>query len=303
MRTLSIVAAAVAVAATVAGSAFAHPKADPLLPFPALKAGPVFVAAHTLNGDGVLASWFKPGDTVDFRAYAVAKKTKELVATKDVQSFYVTIPNQPNVKLTFDTKMASMKDMPWSGHWTIPANYPIGQVPFKVLIKLKSKQTGSFVQMPVATAMLTVSGNPVAALGPAPSDLAAGTVSNQVAFYVDSVNGTRPPSAAPRLVGCSQTNVFKRGEQFVLRGWAMDLKSGNLLSDENVKEAHFSIAGQPDVVLNWGAHGATGLKVWFWTNAWNIPKDYALGTTAVKVTYTLMDGRAATYEHDINIIP
>lgn len=300
MRALTIVAAAVVVAAAIAGSARA---ADPLLPFPSLKAGPVFVAAHTLTTDGVLASWFKPGDTVDFRAYAIATKTKKLVTSKDVKSFYVTIPNQPNVKLKYDTKMTSMKDMPWTGSWTIPANYPIGQVPFKVLIKLRSKQTGSFVQMPVATAMLTVSGNPVSAFGPAPTDLAATTVNSQVAFYVDSVNGTRPPSAAPRLVGCSQTNVFKRGEQFVLRAWAMDLKTQKLLSDENVKEAHFSIAGQPDVTMNWGAHGATGLKVWFWTNAWNIPKDYPLGTTAVKLTYTLLDGRTASYEHDINIIP
>jgi hypothetical protein len=300
MRAVTIAAAALIAAAAFAGSASA---ADPLLPFPALKAGPVFVAAHTLNSDGALASWFKPGDTVDFRAYAVAKKTKKLLAAKDVKSFYVTIPNQPNIKLKYDTKMASMKDMPWTGTWTVPASYPIGQVPFKVLIKTKDRKTGSFVQMPVATAMLTISANPVDAFGPAPSDLANSTVSNNVAFYVDSVNGTRPAAAAPRTVGCSQTNVFKRGEQFVLRAWAMDLKSGNLLSDENVKEAHFSIAGQPDTTLNWGAHGATGLKVWFWTNAWNIPKDFPLGTTAVKVTYTLLDGRSATYEHDINIIP
>ena len=76
-----------------------------------------------------------------------------------------------------------------------------------------------------------------------------------------------------------------------------------MLSDENVKEAHFSIPSQPNVTLNYGSHGATGLKVWFYTNAWNIPKDYALGTTTVAVSYTLFDGRTATTQYEINIVP
>ena len=84
--------------------------------------------------------------------------------------------------------------------------------------------------------------------------------------------------------------MFKRGEQFVLRSWGMELKTGEVLSNDNVKEAHFSIAGQPDIVLNWGAHGAAGAKVFFWTNAWNIPPTFPLGTTTVHVVYTLESG-------------
>jgi hypothetical protein len=303
MRTLTIFAAALALAATITASAMA---ADPLLPFPSAKAGPVFISSHVVTTDGTLASWFKPGDQVQFRAFAIDTKTKKLVQAKDVKFFYVKIPTQPNVKLKYDASMATMKNMPWSGTWSVPATFPVGQVSFRILIKLKAKRTGEFVQMPVATSQLNIATNAQPVFGPAPTGQAVSPLTGKpvdMGLYVDSVNGTRPTGAAPRLVGCSQTNVFKRGEQFVLRSWGMALKTGEVLSNDNVKEAHFSIAGQPDTVLNWGAHGATGAKVFFWTNAWNIPKDFPLGTTTVHVVYTLETGLVGTYDYDINIIP
>jgi hypothetical protein len=303
MRTLTIFAAALALAATITASAMA---ADPLLPFPSAKAGPVFISSHVITTDGVLASWFQPGATVEFRAFAIDTKTKKMVQAKDVKFFYVTIPNQPNVKLKYNGAVTTMKNMPWSGTWTVPTTYPVGQVPFKMLIKLKSHRTGQYVQMPVATATLNIAANAQPVFGPAPTALAVSPITGKpvdFGLYVDSVNGTRPTGAAPRLVGCSQTNVFKRGEQFVLRSWGMVLKTGEVLSNDNVKEAHFSIAGQPDIVLNWGAHGATGAKVFFWTNAWNIPATFPLGTTTVHVVYTLETGVVGTYDYEINIIP
>ena len=300
MKALTIAAAALVAAAALAGSAFA---ADPLLPFPSAKAGPVFIASHTTTPDGVMASWFRPGDQVVFRAFAIDRKTKKVVAAKDVQNFYVTIPGQPNVKLKFDAKPTQMGNMPWTGTWTIPSTFA-GQVNFRMLIKLRAKRTGEFVQMPVATAQLNVATNAMPVIGPSPTGTAVNPAGKPtLGLYVDSVNGTRPAGAAPRLVGCSQTNVFKRGEQFVLRTWGVSIKTGDVLSDENVKAAKYSIAGQPDITLNWGAHGATGAKVWFWTNAWNIPKDFPLGTTTVHVSWTLFDGTVGTYDYDINIIP
>lgn len=302
MRGITVLAAALAIAATTTATALA---ADPTLPFPSAKVGQVYIASHVVTTDGALASWFQPGSTVTFRAYAVDVKTKKLVAAKDVKYFYVKIPNQPNVKLSYNAGITTMKNMPWMGTWTVPATYPVGEVPFKVLIKLKSKRIGQFVQMPVSTSTLNIATNAPPVFGPAPTTAAVSPSGKPVDFglYVDSVNGTRPTGAAPRLVGCTQTNVFKRGEQFVLRSWGMVLKTGEVLSTDNVKEAHFSIAGQPDIVLNWGAHGATGAKVWFWTNAWNIPKDFPLGTTTVHVVYTLESGVVGTYDYDINIIP
>ena len=115
--------------------------------------------------------------------------------------------------------------------------------------------------MPVGTAQLNISPTaptvftPAAPAGPAGSG--AGSVL-AASLYVDTVAGTGPVGVAKRPVGCSQANVFKRGEQVVVRSWGTDLATTDVLSSDNVNTAHVSIAGVPDVTLNWGAHGTVG---------------------------------------------
>jgi hypothetical protein len=288
-----------AVLAVVAGVSVASAATPP--PFPAAKAGPVFIAAQTVTTAGTMTNYFAPGSTVVFRAYAVDTKTKKLVGAKQVRYFYVKIPNQPNVKLADKpTAPGATKGMPWVGTWTIPADYAAGAVPIDIRIKLKSHRTGQFVQMPVAPAMLTVSAKPPAVFSPAPTgpvglEPGAGNLS----LYVDSVNGTRPAAAAPRAVGCSQTNVYKHGEQVVFRTWGMDLKSGDVLTTDNVKDAHVVIPGQPNLPLNYGSHGVVS----FWSAPWNLPTDYPLGDATTRVVFTTLDGRTATFDYTISVIP
>ena len=272
------------------------------IPFPAVHAGNVFVIAHTVTTDGVMSDYFAPGGTVVFRSYAVDAKTRKVLTAKDVTYFYVKIPNQPNVKLacTPTSKVASGQ-YTWTGTWTVPANYPTGVVPFKVLVKTKAKRIGSFVQMPVVTSQLTISTNPQIPSGPGPAGGAAPSGKVSTVIYADSVNGTRPAGAAPRPIGCSQTNVFKRGEQYVQRAWGFDLTTKEVLSIDNVTEAHFSVPGVPNITLNWGSHGPQ--KVFFWTNFWNIPASYPLGNTTVHITYTLTSGAVATLDYPIVITP
>jgi hypothetical protein len=305
MKKILILIAALTATTAVAAAARAD---NPPLPFPAAKAGPVFIAAQTVTVDGAMSNFFAPGGTVVFRAYAVDTKTKTFVTAKQVKYFYVTIPGQPNVKLKYaPTAVGASNGMPWTGQWTVPSTFVPGLVPFKIFVKLLSKRTGQFVQMPVASAALTISATPPAVFGPPASGGEVGIVnaSGKVDFalYVDTVNGTRPVGAAPRAAGCSQTNVFKRGEQVVVRSWGHDLSTGDILSSDNVKEGHFSIAGVPNLVLNWGAHGATDAKVLFWSNAWIVPADYPLGQTIVHVVFTTESGKTVTYDHVLNIIP
>src|SRR6266571_2543222 len=134
---VSISLAAVAVAAAaVCGSALA---AAPV-PFPAPKVQQIFVAAQTVTPDGSMANIFAPGGTVVFRAYAVDPTTKKPMAAKDVRYFYVTIPNQPNVKLKYDSSApGASTGLPWTGQWTVPASFPTGIVGFKVLVQAKTK--------------------------------------------------------------------------------------------------------------------------------------------------------------------
>jgi hypothetical protein len=302
MRTILTLSAAIGAAATLTA---ATPAAD-IIPFPAPQVGQVFIAAQTVTTDGAAANIFKPGSSVVFRAYAVDGKTHKVLAAKDVKYFYTTIPNQPNVKLKFDpnARGASARQ-PWTGTWTVPAAYPTGIVNFKILVKTESKRHGQFVQLPVASSQLTISNNPPPTLAPGPTGgTAPSAASLDVSLYVDSVNGTRPAAAPPRPVGCSQTNVYKRGEQFVLRAWGVDMATGDILSSENVDSATATIPGvAPPMTLNWGAHGATSNRVWFWSVPWNIPTDYALGEAIVHVAFTTDSGKSGVYDYSITIIP
>ncbi len=302
MRIVLILVAAIA--ATAALPAVAHAQETP---FPAPTVQQVFIASQTVTAERALITQIAPGSTVVFRAYAVDGKTRKVIAAKDVKYFYVTIPNQPNVKLRYNAQAPGASPrMPWSGTWTVPATYPVGLVNFKILIKLEAKRKGQFVQLPVTSSQLTVTRTtttsytaPVAANPAVPAD---GKL--DVALYVDSVNGTRPSGTAPRPVGCTQTNVFKRGEQFVLRAWGSELATGNVLSTENVSTATLTVPGvTPPLTLNWGAHGATTNRVWFWTAAWNIPATFPLGDSTLRIAYTLESGKTGTYDYVITIVP
>ncbi len=303
MKKLISLAAVLGAAATFVAAA---PAADPIVtPFPAAQVGQVFVAAQTVTADGAASNYFAPGAKVIFRAYAVDEKTKKVLVDKGAKYFYVAIPGQPNVKLTYDPKApGATAKMPWTGTWTIPASYPSGIVGFKVLIKSEAKRYGSFVQLPIAPAQLTVTAKPPAvptATVKPPS--ASEPTSLDVSLYVDSVNGTRPAGAAPRPIGCTQTNVYKRGEQFVLRAWGADVASGAVLSTDNIDTALASIPGAAPLTLNWGAHGVPSNRVWFWSGAWNIPSDYPLGDAIVKVTFKTDAGKTGVFNYAITIIP
>jgi hypothetical protein len=272
------------------------------VPFPAVHSGDVFVIAHTVTTDGVMSDYFAPGSSVVFRAYAVDGKTHKILVAKDVKYFYVKIPNQPNVKLKYTPKTGGASGQyAWTGTWAVPASYPTGLVDFKVLVKSQAKRLGSFVQMPVVTSQLTISKTPQIPAGPGPAATAPPTGKATTVLYADSVNGTRPAGTTPRPIGCTQTNVFKRGEQFVLRVFGFDLTEKAVLSIDNVTEAHFTVAGQPNVVLNWGSHGTQ--KVFFWTNQWQIPTTYPLGDANVRITFTLASGKPATLDYPITVIP
>ena len=285
----------------LAALALARVAAADTTPFPATSSGDVFVIAHTVTTDGAMYDYFKPGDTVVFRAYAVDGKNKKILT--EAKYFYATIPGQPNVKFKYDPKnKAASGQYAWIGTWTVPSTYPLGMVNFKVLVQAKTKRRGSFVQMPVASSQLTITNTPPASGSVTPPGvLPPPTGTSETVVYADSVNGTRPAGATPRPIGCTQTNVFRRGEQFVLRTWGFDLTTKAVFSLDNVTEAHFTVPGQPNVTLNWGSHGAA--KVYFWTNAWQIPKDYPLGDVTVKVSFTLTTGKVATLDYPITIIP
>jgi hypothetical protein len=142
-----------------------------------------------------------------------------------------------------------------------------------------------------------------AIVAPALAQSAADPPKYDVFLYVDTVNGTRPSGAKPRPVGCTQTNYFARGEQVVFRSWGSEATTGDILSTENVKYAYVKIPGQPNLKLNWGAHGATSNRVWFWSNAWIVPKNYPLGTAATQVVFKTESNKFGRFDYELQIVP
>jgi hypothetical protein len=156
MRRPIVILAAVLAAAAVTASVLAQTPGE--TPFPAPQITGVFVTGQTVTapgsslGAGVLANYFPQGSSVVFRAFAGATKTGAILTDEDVTYAYVSIPGQPNLKLAYGED----QQWPWTATWTVPADYPLGTVQFKVLFKTKTKQYGSFIQIPVATSRLIV---------------------------------------------------------------------------------------------------------------------------------------------------
>jgi hypothetical protein len=97
--------------------------------------------------------------------------------------------------------------------------------------------------------------------------------------------------------------VFQRGERIVARAWGFDLAAGDVLSMDNVSEAHIVVPGLASIPLGFGAHGSVGNKVWYWTGAFDVPVDYALGDIHMKVVFALDSGKTATADYPITINP
>jgi hypothetical protein len=292
--------------------------ADP--PFPGNKVNGVFVAAQTVTTTGAVSDQFAPGDTVVFRAFAIDTKRHALISTKlaklvkkhgkvtkasakaaktALKSFFVRIPLVDDQQLKY-TKVPVGLDprYRWAVSWKVPSLYPLGVVQFEVFAKMWNKQSGTFTQVPISLSQLTITTTPQEPFGPGPTVQGSASSTNlDVALFGDAVAGHSRP------VACTQTNVFKQGEQVIGRAFGYQLSDGTVLSMDNVNDAHFTVPGQPNTLLNWGSHGPTGQKVWYWTGAWTIPLDYPLGDINVHMSFTTTGGKSGTLDYPITIIP
>jgi hypothetical protein len=94
---------------------------------------------------------------VVFRAWGVDSKTGKPLTAADVQYAYVKIPGQPNLRLNYGPHgEVGNKVNFWSAGWAVPADYPLGIVPFRIVFKTVDGRFGTFSQPPFANARLTV---------------------------------------------------------------------------------------------------------------------------------------------------
>jgi hypothetical protein len=115
-----------------------------------------------------------------------------------------------------------------------------------------------------------------------------------VAVYADTVSSSSGAVKLSRV--CTQANNFPRQARVVFRAWAVDTSTGQALTSLDVKYAYVKIPGQPNLKLNWGAHGAVGAKVNFWSAGWAIPADYPLGVVPFRIVFKTDDNRFGIYQ-------
>ena len=179
-----------------------------------------------------MSSWFKPGDTVVFRAYAVDPKSKKVVDPKAVQVLLRHDPERAERQAEVRRDRAGRVDRAAvdghvDGARRLPDRSRRLQGPDSGQAKRQQEAQGPVRPDagPRSAAEHLADGTggvrPSAPAGPAGAGLPAPALA--ASLYVDTVAGTGPVGGAKRPVGCSQTNVYKRGEQVVVRSWGTDL--------------------------------------------------------------------------------
>ena len=161
MKTLRLALGAALLAGIVAAPVNAE---TALPPYPAGKVEiPMYVdTVSSSRGDVRLSrictqtNYFPRKARVVFRMWAVDSKTGEALTPLEVKYVYIKIPGQPNLAMNFGPHGAVGKRVNfWSAAWAIPADYPMGAVPFRIVVKTEDGRFGIFRQ-PADAARLTV---------------------------------------------------------------------------------------------------------------------------------------------------
>ena len=121
-------------------------------------AAQVFIWADTVTADtGKQENFFSQGSKVVFRAYAVDLKSKRVITPSQARYFYVQILGQPNVRMAYTAVgTGAAKKSLWTGTWSVPPNFQLGVVNFRVLVHTRDRHHGVFQQVPVAASQLTI---------------------------------------------------------------------------------------------------------------------------------------------------
>ena len=102
-------------------------------------------------------NYFPRRSRVVFRMWAVDTKTGRAITPLDVKYVYAKIPGQPNLGLNYGPHGAPGNRVNfWSAAWAIPATYPLGVVPFRIILKTQDNRFGVYRQPAVEGSQLTV---------------------------------------------------------------------------------------------------------------------------------------------------
>jgi len=176
MKVALAIAASLVVAGLAASAALAQ---EPIVPPPGVEPGVIWPAPNpktkkfdiafyveTLPGNGSGAcrqtNTFERGQRAVWHIGAINARKGTFVLPKDIKYAYVQIPGvSKNFGVTFVPHGRDPVTAPWTwtARWDIPNDYPLGQVQYKVVFKLKgwpANKVATFTPLPLGGSTMTV---------------------------------------------------------------------------------------------------------------------------------------------------
>ena len=106
-------------------------------------------------------NYFARGERAVWHIGAVDAHTGRVLTNAQVKYAYLVIPGMKNVGVTFipHGRDPATATWTWTARWDIPLDYPLGVVPFKLVMKLKDwkkNQIATFTQIPMPVTQMTV---------------------------------------------------------------------------------------------------------------------------------------------------
>ncbi|MEJ2292598.1 MAG: hypothetical protein P8Y13_11330 [Deinococcales bacterium] len=124
-----VLAMIVTLLAGLAAAAFAQSSAQaPLLA----------VVSPAREGPCTITDQYKRGDYVIFRIQVIDPSSGNQLTAKDVSGVDIVLPDGTSLKAKYGTHEDSTQEF-WVAKWRVPANYPTGQVDFKVEVQGSSR--------------------------------------------------------------------------------------------------------------------------------------------------------------------
>ena len=163
------VAAALVVGAVAAACSSAAGNAPAATAAPAANTPLVLQADTVLGSTGipkglafcVQQNQYSRGESIVWRVRVIDPATGKAMDASTLSSVEVKLPDK-TITLKFgDHPKTNPVDHFWAGSFSIPADYPTGQLPYTVVATAKDGRTGEFDQFKVATAMLQVVAAPI----------------------------------------------------------------------------------------------------------------------------------------------
>ena len=109
-------------------------------------------------------NFFARGERAVWHISAVNARKGTIITNENVKYAYLKIPGMKNIGVTYTPHGRDPATAPWTwtARWDIPLDYPLGVVPFELVMKLKNWPKGkvaTFKQIPISLEQMTVIGS------------------------------------------------------------------------------------------------------------------------------------------------